>query len=783
MSSYIAVTQGTAGWLLGKSTLLNELHDILAQPDEKLKVLTIGELSEGAFRLNASDDATVFAVWNIDYLTGSGEEAWGLIKRDGALGLLNERSISREVLERCLYVINQRLQGLYIDGSHIHRKQENGAHTCVAGRGSSARQLNIGYFERSVDASSAMQHAIICVGPAFDYNIIANKAAAEALNLNQLLEKANTLTSPSRKRIAADHELFSKLRHQLASYTQTKIPNEYAHVEVATGKNAVTQQDMHRSAGLTYLDWIAPNSPLSDIQRRILFSDAIARHPLRIVGPGGSGKTLLMQLLALRCLELAKKQRKHLRVLYFVHNSAMVEMVKQRFDVLDSADTRIRNVDLVLDVYTLAEYGRRQLGLENESVLNLDAYEAKLYQMDRVSAALNETMKEIPEKVAKSRLFSAMASNPELLSVISALVMSEISTAIKGHGLEGDKRRYIESERRLSRFHGILDRTDRELVFHTYEKYHAEVFEQNEVLDTDDVAISLLGRLRTPIWALKRRKLGYDYVFVDETQLFNENERKVLPLFTNGTSQHVPIVLALDEAQDIYSQSTAGMATLGIPDITNESLSSIHRSTREIVRLAFFVIQRSVDLFGPDFPDFTDIGEKMESGNHPLAEPPLIEIANEGKLGKFVKKRIGEFRKKNLRQIAVICHADQYWDALEGEFKNSGLPLHILLQRGEKLTTDPLVVLTKPQYAGGQEFDAVILVGLEQGIVPPRIADNDALSSAVEQQSLREIYLAVTRARYRLVVILSAGSTLTSVLQEAERGGLLVRRQSAHATL
>lgn len=84
-------------------------------------------------------------------------------------------------------------------------------------------------------------------------------------------------------------------------------------------------------------------------------------------------------------------------------------------------------------------------------------------------------------------------------------------------------------------------------------------------------------------------------------------------------------------------------------------------------------------------------------------------------------------------------------------------------------------MLTRPVYAGGQEFDAVILVGLEQGVTPPRVVDNDALSSAVEQQSVREMYLAITRARYRVIIVLSAGSSPTSIIHDAERAGLITR--------
>ena len=83
------------------------------------------------------------------------------------------------------------------------------------------------------------------------------------------------------------------------------------------------------------------------------------------------------------------------------------------------------------------------------------------------------------------------------------------------------------------------------------------------------------------------------------------------------------------------------------------------------------------------------------------------------------------------------------------------------------------MALTRPAYVGGQEFDAVILVGLEQGVVPPRVVGNDALAVAVEQATLRELYVSITRARYQVLVVLSVGTTLTSILQDAVIAGFL----------
>ncbi len=362
--------------------------------------------------------------------------------------------------------------------------------------------------------------------------------------------------------------------------------------------------DTYRTLGWNYDQWTAASSPLSATQRRILFSDAILEHPLRIVGPGGSGKSLLMQLLAVRRLRVAEELGRPVSVLYVVHNAAMARNMGDRFHVLGAASF-IDGGDQRLRITTLAEYGKEQIELHDNAVIDVDAHQTKLFQLTQVSDALRKTLSSNLKFVQASPLFRQAAQDPAIFDVLAKLLMAEISTAIKGHGLTSDPEKYINSERPLSRLHGLMDQTERRIAFETFREYHRVMFDHFQVLDVDDIALSLLGRLRTPIWELKRKSQGFDFVFVDETQLFNENERRLFTLLSKGDTTHVPIVLALDEAQEIYGQSTAGLGVLGIRAISNENLPSNYRSTRSIVSLAFFIIQRTTDLFGPDFPDFT----------------------------------------------------------------------------------------------------------------------------------------------------------------------------------
>jgi hypothetical protein len=770
--NYIGMTQQTASWLLTRPAVINCLHELLAQSDQ-LPELRHADLIEGSFRVSGSPDGRLLAVWHVDYLTGTGNEEWGFVKRISPLGLLDHPEISREVFERSIYIINQRLQGLLIDGAFFHREHPGGAHTCLAGRGTIARQFSISYVETDVPTGSSRSRSIMCVGPSERFDRLTRTAVQEATDLPNLARLANQIIAPHQRRPILNTVIFPSLRTELS---QKDAGHESGLDDVTISSGAApTAKDAYRTIAWEYSDWVSGESPLSSIQRRILESDGILKHPIRIIGPGGSGKTLLMQLLAFRRLRNAHNEGTDTNVIYVVHNAPMARLVRERFETLGVAKFLAGNRQK-LDITTLSDYGKAQLQLADTGIIDVDAHETKLFQLSQIQEALRTTFKFSLDVVQRSKLLSQVTQNEDLFIVFSRLVMAEISTAIKGHGLTADKQRYVGNQRPLSRLHGLLDQSERGLIFDAFRTYHRMVFEEMEVLDADDIALSLLGKMRTPIWELKRRTLGYDFVFVDETQLFNENERRIFPLLTKGSTSYVPIVLALDEAQEIYGQSSAGFGALGIKDVENESLPSNYRSTRAIVDLAFFVIQRTTDLFGPDFPDFTAAVAVMEPDDHPLADPPTIELCNEDakSFPRFIVKCIRDLRKKQLRQIAVICHSELYWDPLVRELGTTDLPVHVLLQRGDRVSPNqPLVILTRPAYVGGQEFDAVIAVGLEQGLVPPRIHENDALASAVEQQALREIYLSFTRARYQLRVVINRGAKPTRVLRDAAGAGLI----------
>ena len=591
--------------------------------------------------------------------------------------------------------------------------------------------------------------------------------------LTVLLESANNLLIGASKRPAVDTSVFREFRRQLVS----GVPLADCDTPICTVPELVGTYDHYPTADWNYDKWIEPGSCLTVIQRNLLEDDVILKQPLRMLGAAGSGKTLIMQLLGIRRLRLAQETSDQIRILYVVHNGEMANTVRNRFMTLGASEFLNPGSSQYREISTLFEYCRSNLDLPFTSIIDKDAHQTKAYQREMVLDCTNRVFKNNIDEVSKSPLFSQLLEKDYLVAFVD-LISSEIAVTIKGRDLTNSRNRYVESEKPLSRLHHLLSQSERRILFDIYVAYHHLVFEQHEVLDSDDVALTLLGRLRTPLWEMKRRKHGFDFVFVDETQLFNENERLLFSFLTKGDRDYIPIVLALDEAQELRGAVSSGFGILGIENLSNQMLYSVHRSTRGILALAFFIIQRTTDLFSTEFPDFTSDTVTLVPDDHPLAKDPKLVVRGESpNISKSVLKEVRALRKEKIKQIGIVVHSEKYWaeiqDLLMGDRKQLNLIVHTT--RGEAF--DPkqsVIVLTRPESVGGQEFDAVISVGLEKGMVPRNVSNHGGLSAALEQQALREMYLAFTRARYRLIIVNSKESTPNSVIQAAINAGLIV---------
>src|SRR5260370_2934893 len=160
---YVAIPQQTCDWLLAHPSTLAAIHNVLLS--DEIGALARSEFSQGPLRMIGSEDQGLLTIWNREYLSGTGDESWGIFRLESPMGLKSQPEISQQVFERIVFVMNQRLQGLVLDSDLIHRAWQNGSHTCLTDRATDSRQYSICYVEAAPGFGGLTARSIICIVP------------------------------------------------------------------------------------------------------------------------------------------------------------------------------------------------------------------------------------------------------------------------------------------------------------------------------------------------------------------------------------------------------------------------------------------------------------------------------------------------------------------------------------------------------------------------------------------------------------------------------------------
>ena len=550
--------------------------------------------------------------------------------------------------------------------------------------------------------------------------------------------------------------------------------------EPADGANLVMDLptgESHHLFSMKYPEWISKSGPLTKQQRKVI-SHKVKR-PLRIHGPAGSGKTLVLILKALGLLRQAQDESSRSHILIVAHSTAMKGTIKAAVEAIDDRSFMAtnKNDSQYLDVETLHGWCIRELGLEHgpRYVLETDptasGEQQKGILADVMEDALGKRYPGYRNLLSKDFLSRIDGDREQLLRDLGW----EIAIRIKGRGFrKGDLNKYLESQ--LLSFVGKKEeRTDRHFIFSVYQFYE-ERFEELGLLDTDDVVLSMANRLTSPLWDRQRKDFGYDYVMVDETHLFNENERRVLPYLSRGTSESLPLVMTFDEAQSIGGRRSVDLKMSGIENSERQNLTYVHRSSPEIFDLARYFVDNSPLVFSEFVEDNPSV-LMSRSEKRRCRKPSVVYGVGDIGILERVVREWNDLKGHNHQRIGIIA-----FDSILLRFFNKNLgshtgTFHLVKERGELAAAVPRpgVYLMSPDACGGLEFDAVILVGVDGGRTPPPMGD---LSSqgylSIEEESYAELYTATTRAKYVLTIICDSHRGISPLLSKAVTAGFLV---------
>jgi len=283
---------------------------------------------------------------------------------------------------------------------------------------------------------------------------------------------------------------------------------------------------------------------------------------VKLQGPAGSGKTIALELKALRELYEARRKGQNIRMLFATHSWALAEQVDSALRGLDES----RDISAI-DVLPLLEISRAILPTERRSgpefrMLGEDSLTGKRLQLARIDEVLDGLVKSdwLAYRSGASADFRARLESPRGSPERNAVVwdlMVEFYSVLSAHGIlpgVAAERRYLGLPR-SSWMMPLVSDSDKRFVVRVYTEYIAGL-KREQFLTADQLVNDFLNYLETFAWDLRRERDGYDLIFVDELHLFGEQERLVLHYLTRSAAQFPKMFMALDPAQapgEVYS--------------------------------------------------------------------------------------------------------------------------------------------------------------------------------------------------------------------------------------
>jgi len=504
--------------------------------------------------------------------------------------------------------------------------------------------------------------------------------------------------------------------------------------------------------GRTYEEW---ERYLTPRQGEILQSSTDAS--IRIVGPAGSGKTLSLCMRALQISREASVIAQGKRVLVATHSWAMSERIDGILNTLNGSNSH--DGVTVFPLLFLLELHAGHIGHRRIEVIGDDSTDGRLKSLEIIAGVVSKSdASKYPglSPVLTEGLVAAQDSRRRLDLVIN--LYEELSGVLTASGVAVDDPNSIQeymSAKREDWMPPFVSVADRGFAVSIYKQFIQNLVDR-AAITTDQFILDSIRVLETFTWRMRKETDGYDFILIDELQLFDPQERSALELL--GRSRRgVPFVTAEDPSQGVFSALNTRKSNV---DNVPVYLDIVHRFNREIFEFISFMYQK--------FPLNALPLKIAETKGRGEGRPRLIVCEDDGSAILKASDIVREVMAKSSanERICVVTLGDV--DAeIADKLKGKGLTVVRLesFDDVEKLSYLKRSIVISPwQFIGGTQFPHVVVLVL--GIV-------EQTSQFGRLREMIAVYLSCSRATDSLNLI--CASYIPPVLAEASENGLLVR--------
>lgn len=502
--------------------------------------------------------------------------------------------------------------------------------------------------------------------------------------------------------------------------------------------------------GRTYEEWLPL---LSESQKALLENDINAS--IRIVGPAGSGKTLSLCMRALQVSRDPHVRGQGKRILLATHSWAMSERID---GVLSTLNGGISPTGItIFPLLSLLELHAGHIGQQKTSVIGDDSTDGRVKSLEIIGSILL-TLDADKHPNVSDWIHSALNSSHDSRQRLDLTInlYEEITGVLTASGVAPDDQesiqKYLSSPREdwMPPFESVADRG---YVIAVYKSFMQNLIDRASIT-TDQFILDSIRVLETFTWRMRKETEGYDYIFIDELQLFDPQERTALELL--GRSRRgVPFITAEDPAQGVFSALNSRKTTI---DNVPIYLDVVHRFNTQIFDFISFIYQQfplnalplrihdtrgagrgrpTIFTFPTDSEAITKAAEVVQSIQASAAADERVCIVTLGDVDRDISEQLVARKLK-------VTRLESFDDV-------------------ERLAYSKRSVVVAPwQFIGGTQFTHVVV--LSSGLSQPN-------SQFGRLREMVSVYLSCSRATESLSIICSG--YIPSVISKASEEGLI----------
>lgn len=518
----------------------------------------------------------------------------------------------------------------------------------------------------------------------------------------------------------------------------------------AIGSDAVVQ-------GYSYDTWLPK---LKEEQRKVVNDDLASS--IRVIGPAGSGKTLTLCMRAIRIARDKEVIASRKKILIVTHSWAMAERIDGILHSL--GDGQVPESISVMPLLYILQSHAGSVGQVASSVLGEDSAEGQRIVLDILNQILeDQVVKPSAALKAGMSLYLSKALEAQHGTHIRTDLLIDLYEEIIGvlspQGIlpdDSDKVAEYLIAPREEILPPFTTKSDRQFCILVFERLLRKLVDLGAIT-TDQLVLDCIRVFETFSWNVRRETDGYDFILIDELQLFDSQERLAISLLSRSR----PGMLFLsveDPSQGMFSALNERGSALRPKD--KVYLEETHRFRAGLFEFISFLYAQ--------FP-LNAAPIRVALSEQKARKPRLVQTTSmEDVLSLCVERarEVAESREKG-RRFCAICVGpleQKIFDAI----RQADVSACVLLRSFDDVELlsyqRKAAVVSSWQFVGGTQFSDVVLV--TAGVPKPTTAH-------AKLRELTAIYLGSSRASSALEIL--CDSRIPEVLQRANKEKLLTK--------